>query len=210
MENVSLKEVRCLGHNCVRIEAGDQVIYTDPYQLKEAPHDGTLILITHDHYDHLSPEDIEKVAGEDCVLALPESCDPGSLPDAVTAIYAVIPGGRYFVSDICFETVPSYNIGKAFHSQENEWVGYVVEGNGLRYYIAGDMDRIPEAEKLSADVAFLPVGGTYTMTAEEAAGLAAVMDAKVFVPVHYGIIVGTPDDADRFVSLVGPKAVRLY
>lgn len=210
MEQVSLKEVRVLGHNCVRIEAGDQVIYTDPFKLKEAPHDGTLILITHDHYDHLSPQDIEKVAGEDCVLALPETCDPGDLPEAVSSIYAVFPGGRYYVNGVTFETVPSYNIGKKFHPQDNEWVGYIVEANGLRYYIAGDMDRIPEAEELTADIAFLPVGGTYTMNAEEAAGLASVMDAKVFVPVHYGIDVGTDDDADRFVSLVGEKAVRLY
>ncbi len=204
------EKLRVLGHDCVRLETEERVIYTDPFKLEEAPKDGDLIFVTHDHYDHLSPEDLEKVAGPGAQVILPEGCDVSKLPESVAGVFFVKPGEQYEVDGIRFATVPAYNIGKAFHPLENGWVGYVIEANGYKYYLAGDTDRTPEAEAVECDLALLPVGGTFTMTAEEAAGLASVMKADCFVPVHYAVIVGSSDDADRFCELVGGKAAILF
>ncbi len=203
--------VRFMGHNCVRFETSGEnkkVIYTDPFRLSEAPHDADLILITHDHYDHLSTEDIEKAAAPGCQLVMPEGCK-GELPDQIVGVFFVRPSEQYQLSGLSFETVPAYNIGKPFHPKENGWVGYILSIEGVRYYVAGDTDDTPELEAADADVAFLPVGGTFTMTAEEAAEAARKMKAELCVPVHYAVIVGSPDDADRFVAQASGKGLKL-
>ncbi len=200
-------EYTVLGHNCIRFENENGcIIYTDPFRLQEAPHDADLILVTHDHYDHLSTEDIGKLAKPGTQLVMPEGAS-GELPEQITGVFFVRPDESYEIDGVRFSTVASYNINKPFHPREKGWVGYVIECGGKRYYVAGDTDATPEAEAVQADVAFLPVGGTFTMTAEEAATLALSMNVPCAVPVHYAVIVGEQDDADRFNALIGGKAV---
>ena len=104
-----------------------------------------------------------------------------------------------------FATVPAYNINKQFHPKENKWMGYLIEIDGLIYYIAGDTDMTEENQKIKCDVAFVPVGGTYTMDYKEAAKLINIIQPKVAVPIHYGSIVGTKQDAINFSKLVSPE-----
>ena len=112
---------------------------------------------------------------------------------------------------MAFETVAAYNIGKKFHPQANQWVGYVVTVAGRRVYVAGDTDDTPEARAVRCDAAFLPAGGTYTMTASEAAALANAIHPQVAVPTHYGSIVGEMADGDTFAAALagGIRCVKL-
>ena len=123
----------------------------------------------------------------------------------------VRPGARYEVRGVTFETVPAYNLNKKFHPRANNWVGYVVTVDGLRFYVAGDTDDTPEARSVRCDAAFLPAGGTYTMTAREAAALAACIRPQAAVPTHYGCIVGSLSDGDTFAAALPPdiSCVRL-
>ena len=185
------------GHATVRIEAGGNSIITDPYQLKETK-PANVILITHSHFDHLSLEDVEKVRDKDSVLV----ATADSVEQLGPATKVIAPGQRIDLGNgVIVEAYPAYNVDKDFHPKANGWVGYVVEAGGRRVYIAGDTDRIPEMKGIRCDVAFLPVGGTYTMTAEQAAAAAKDISPKLAVPMHWGNIVGTRADAERFVEL---------
>jgi L-ascorbate metabolism protein UlaG (beta-lactamase superfamily) len=185
------------GHATVRIEAGGNSIITDPYQLKERK-PANVILITHSHFDHLSLEDIEKVREKESVFVATADCVEQLGPGTKV----IAPGQRIDLGNgVIVEAYPAYNVDKDFHPKANGWVGYVVEVGGRRVYIAGDTDRIPEMKGIRCDVAFLPVGGTYTMTAEQAAAAAKDISPKLAVPMHWGNIVGTRADAERFVEL---------
>ena len=109
------------------------------------------------------------------------------------------------VEGIKFETVPAYNTNKKFHLKTNGWVGYIIEIKGVRYYIAGDTDITEENRKVKCDVAFVPVGGTYTMDFKEAAYFINEIKPKIAIPIHYGSIVGTNQNATDFVKLVHPE-----
>lgn len=188
-------------HSSIRC-GGDVVLWFDPFRVADAPHDGDVIFITHEHYDHLSPEDIRRVMKPDAVIILPESCRDAALtagfdPDRLVTVQ---PGETYQVCGVSFETVAAYNIGKKFHPQASRWVGYVVTVEGRRVYVAGDTDDTPEARAIRCDVALLPVGGTYTMTAAEAAALANAICPQTAVPTHYGSIVGEKSDGSTFAT----------
>lgn len=160
-----LSGIRWYGHAVVRIDAAGQSVMVDPYQLA-VREKMNVILITHSHFDHLSPEDLEKVRGAKSVVVAPADCVKQLGKD--TKVIKV--GQRIDLGNgVVVEALPAYNTNKQFHPKENGWVGYVVEAEGRRYYIAGDTDHIPEMKSIRCDVAFLPVGGTYTMTADEAA-----------------------------------------
>ena len=152
-------------HSSIRC-GGEIVMWFDPFRVEGSPQDGDIIFVTHEHYDHFSPEDIRRVMRHDAVLVLPESCRRAALDAGFSAAHlaAVRPDETYQVKGVCFETVPAYNIGKKFHPQANQWVGYVVTVDGHRVYVAGDTDDTPEARAVRCDAAFLPAGGTYTMT----------------------------------------------
>ena len=149
----------------------------------------------------------------DAVLVLPESCRQAALDAGLAArqLMPVRPGARYEVRGVTFETVPAYNLNKKFHPRANNWVGYVVTVDGLRFYVAGDTDDTPEARAVRCDAAFLPAGGTYTMTAREAAALAACIRPQAAVPTHYGCIAGSLSDGDTFAAALPPdiSCVRL-
>ena len=204
------KGLSWLGHASFRLVRGGVTIYFDPWQLAGAPGDADLVLITHPHFDHLSPEDVAKVAKADteivtvagCQLKLEQAGVPGK-------IHLVEPGDSLTLKGVKVEAVSAYNTNKVFHLKDNGWVGFIVEVDGTRIYHAGDTDFIPEMKMLQVDVALLPVSGTYVMTAEEAAQAAKAMTAKVVIPMHYGSIVGTAADAKRFEKLCGVKVVEI-
>lgn len=161
------------------------------------PETADIILITHDHYDHCSPSDIDKLKNNATVIAAPHDSSKKLTGD----VRPVAPGSKLTVGEITIEAFPAYNKNKAFHPKSNNWVGYVVAGEGTRIYIAGDTDCIPEMSGVNADIALLPIGGTYTMNAKEASEAARIIKAKKIIPIHYGDIVGSNLDAEDFVKL---------
>ncbi|MFZ5908229.1 MAG: MBL fold metallo-hydrolase [Nitrospirota bacterium] len=189
-----VKEIHWLGHDTFKI-AGEKVIYTDPFKLKEKD-TADLILITHDHYDHCSPDDIKMIQGPDTELVAPVDC-AAKLTGRVTTVK---PGDSLTVAGIEIEVVPSYNTNKQFHTKERGWAGYIFTVKGQRVYLAGDTDYIPEMKTFRADIALLPVSGTYVMTAEEAVQAALDINPKIAIPMHYGSIVGSLADARKFAE----------
>lgn len=191
-----LSRVKWLGHATVMFTT-PKIIYIDPYRLKGTPQKADIILITHDHYDHLSEPDIEKIRTADTIIIIPDAVKK-SLPGNVRRITI---GETISIADISVEAVPAYNTNKQFHPKSAHNAGYIVTIDNTRYYHAGDTDIIPEMNNLDADVAFLPVGGTYTMNAREAAEAAQIIRPKIAVPIHYNSIVGSSKDAQLFKKL---------
>lgn len=192
--------------NSIRIAAAAGKVYIDPFRMREEPHDADFILITHDHYDHFSPEDIAKVCRKDTVLIVPEKMAGKAQKEVKEplALQTVSPGKTYEINGLSFETVASYNVLKPFHPKFAGWVGYVIRDDGRRIYIAGDTDATKESKAVKCDIALVPVGGTYTMDAKNAAELINTIRPSVAIPVHYGAVVGNAKDADRFSELVKP------
>ena len=193
-------QIEVLWHSCIKIESEGKKIYADPFRIKEPKKDADIIIITHSHYDHFSEEDILKLKKETTKIVITEDLYQKTLELGFEEenITTVKPSEEYQIENIKFSTVSSYNVNKKFHPKENNWVGYIIEINNVKYYIAGDTDITEDNKKIKCDVAFLPVGGTYTMTADEAAELANIIHPKIAVPIHYGSIVGTQEDAEKF------------
>ena len=190
-------------HSSIRCDNGNMVLRFDPFRVEDAPHDAGLVFITHDHCDHFSPEDIRRVLSPDGFIVLPDTCYRTALEAGFeeSALLPVHTGVTYELLGLSFRAVAAYNEGKNFHPEATRWLGYVVTTvDGLRFYVAGDTDNIGEARSVRCDAAFLPVGGTYTMTAREAAALANTIRPKVAVPTHYGCIVGEMADGDAFAA----------
>lgn len=201
-----LENIEVLCHSCIKMNK-EKVIYIDPFKIDKNYNDADIIFVTHDHYDHYSEEDIDKIKKEDTVIVAPEELltkllRKGFRQDYITTVE---PNKEYMVEGIKFETIPAYNINKQFHPKENGWVGYIIEIKGVRYYIAGDTDVTEENKKVKCDVAFVPVGGTYTMDFKESANLINEIQPKIAIPIHYGSIVGTNQDAIEFSKLLNPK-----
>ncbi len=186
--------IHWLGHDTFKI-IGEKVIYTDPFKVRKKDK-ADIILITHEHHDHCSPDDVAKLQGPGTVIVAPADC----AAKLTGNVKFVKPGDKIEVLGIPVEAVPSYNTNKQFHTKARGWVGYIFTVSGQRIYIAGDTDFIPEMKDIRADIALLPVSGTYVMTAEEAVQAALTIKPKVAIPMHYGAIVGTSDDAKRFAS----------
>ena len=196
-----LNNIEVLCHSSIRMDKG-KIIYVDPFHIEENYQDADIILITHSHYDHFSEEDIEKVRKADTIIYVTEDYveNARQLGFSENKIIGVKPNQTYYEGNIEINTVPAYNVNKQFHPKENNWVGYILKIDGIAYYIAGDTDITEENKKIKCDVAFVPVGGTYTMTAKEAAELVNIIKPKVAIPIHYGDIVGTKEDAITFVN----------
>ena len=201
-----LEKVEVLCHSSIKINK-EKVIYIDPFKIDKNYNDADIIFITHDHYDHYSEDDTDKVKKNDTVIVAPKELLTKLLRKGFRQDYiiTVAPDEQDMVEGIKFETVPAYNTNKQFHPKENDWVGYIIEIKGIRYYIAGDTDITPENKKVKCDVAFVPVGGTYTMDFKEAAILINEIQPKIAVPIHYGSVVGTTQDAIDFIKLLHPK-----
>src|SRR5439155_13952585 len=174
-----------------------KVLWIDPFQVTNGDPKADVLLITHAHGDHLSDADMQKVIKPETIVAGPPDCIAKAPVDDSKKI-ALAPADRRTIEGIDVEVVAAYNIDKPFHPKSNNWVGYIVNVGGRRIYHAGDTDRIPEMKNFQTDVAFLPIGGTYTMTADEAAAAANEdIRPKIAVPMHYGAVVGTDADAER-------------
>jgi L-ascorbate metabolism protein UlaG (beta-lactamase superfamily) len=205
-----IENIHWLGHDAFRIE-NDKIIYTDPYELQGELPKADLILITHDHFDHLSLEDVAKVAKDDTVIVTIAAAAEKLEGD----VRVVEPGDSFTVLGIPIEAVPAYNVnkfrspGEPFHPQESGHVGFIITVAGRRIYHAGDTDVIPEMDDIEADIALLPVGGTYTMTAEEAAEAANRIQPKVAIPMHHSAIVGSVEDARHFADLCEMEVIIL-
>ncbi len=196
-----LNNIEVLCHSSIRMN-NEKRIYVDPFHIEENYQDADIILITHSHYDHFSEEDIEKVRKADTKIYVTEDYveNARQLVFSENKIIGVKPNQTYYEGNIEINTVPAYNVNKQFHPKENNWVGYILKIDGISYYIAGDTDITEENKKIKCDVAFVPVGGTYTMTAKEAAEIVNIIKPKVAIPIHYGDIVGTKEDATTFVN----------
>lgn len=195
-----LDNIHWLGHDSFRFD-GSVTVYIDPWKLPAGQPAAGLVLITHEHFDHLSLPDIEKIAGPETVVVGPAPVT--AQIDGLTTV-TVAPGESAEVQGVRVLAVPAYNVdkfrapGQPYHPRAAGGVGYVVALDGVRYYHAGDTDAVPEMSDIHCEVALLPVGGTFTMTAEEAARACELIDAAAAVPMHYGEVIGDVRDAERF------------
>jgi L-ascorbate metabolism protein UlaG (beta-lactamase superfamily) len=189
-------KLQWFGHASFKITNGSDVIYIDPWKLKDTPHDATIVLVSHSHYDHYSAGDIAKVSGITTKFIAAEDVIKKQGKGQVLK-----PGQTIDVNGIKITGVPMYNPAKQFHPKSNNWVGFVIEISGKRIYYAGDTDETPEMDaQKNIDLALLPVGGTYTMSAAEAAEATKQFKPKHAIPYHWGDIVGSQADADKFAK----------
>ena len=189
-------KLQWLGHASFRISDGNTIVYIDPWKLKDAKQDATLVLVSHSHYDHLSSPDIAKVSDANTKLIAPADVVQKERKGEVLK-----PGQTITVGAVKITGVSSYNPAKQFHPKSNNWLGFVIEIAGKRVYYAGDTDLTDEMKQLkNIDLALLPAGGTYTMDANEAAEATKFFKPKMAVPYHWGDIVGGKADADNFAK----------
>lgn len=198
LENISI-----IHHSSIKFSDNIK-IYFDPYEINENNNNADIIFITHNHYDHYSENDIKKIYNANTKFIIPKDLEKELLNLGIKKenIITVVPCNNYNVLDISFKTIPAYNINKPFHPKENNWVGYLINYNNFTYYIAGDTDITEDNKLIKCDVAFLPIGGKYTMNYKEAAELTNIIKPKIVVPIHYGLIIGTTEDAIEFSKLI--------
>lgn len=207
--------LKWLGHSSFLIK-NSKVIYIDPYNIKEGLDKADIIFITHDHYDHCSIADLQKIVKEGTRIVMPADCQ--SKINKFTfpvKIEIADRGSELSLGEIKVSVLPAYNIDKQFHPKEELGVGYLIKMNNLLIYHAGDCDLIPEMKNLTGHnqpnkklIALLPIGGRFTMTAEEAAEAAKIIKPFLAIPIHYGSVVGTEDDAKDFVELCKENGVN--
>ena len=198
------KKISWLGHDGFRID-GVKTVYIDPFKISGGPK-ADVILISHEHFDHCSPEDVAKIQQAQTVI-LTEKDSAEKLKGDVRVLK---PGESVTLDEVKVEAVPAYNTDKDFHPKKKGWLGFVVEMEGVRVYHAGDADFIPEMKDLKVDIALLPVSGTYVMTADQAVKAAEAIQPALAIPMHYGEIVGDEADALRFqAGLQGKVAVQI-
>ena len=203
-----------LGHDGFRIEAGDKTIYIDPYHLSKAQqnrNDADIVFISHNHFDHLSMNDIKHVVGKSTTIVAAKECIPHLKYGKDTEVKGVSPGDVLTIREFPVEVIAAYNVNKTFHPKADGKVGFVITVGNSRIYHAGDTDGIPEMSATKPDIALVPVSGTYVMTAEEAAKATneKIMPRKFAIPMHYGSIVGNDNDASKFKKLVNVCPVQI-
>lgn len=194
----------------IRIVYGSRVLRLDPFLIREEPHDSDVILVTHEHYDHFSPEDIKKVVRDDTTFIFPRTMEKDFqdlrgrvIPEHCT-MHPMDVGETLETDGIKVRSVPAYNKFKTFHPRKNRWLGYIIDLDGLVIYDAGDTDSVDDLKDIKCDVAFVPVGGTFTMAARDAAALVNKIHPELAIPIHYGSLVGRKSDGEVFQRLVDP------
>ncbi|MEA2557892.1 MAG: hypothetical protein QOG88_1430 [Actinomycetota bacterium] len=207
-EEVMLDRFTWFRQSAFRWTDGNRVVYIDPWGTEEGAPTADLILITHAHTDHFRPEEISRLQTEGTTVVAPRDVAV-ELGGEVTA---VAPGETHDVGGFHLETVPAYNTREEalhFHPRANNWVGYIIDLGEHTYYHAGDTDHAPELDSVKADVAFLPVGGHFTMNVDEAAGLAKAIGPKLAVPMHFGFAIGSPSAGMQFRDAAAPIPVEI-
>lgn len=177
-----------------RFVSEDRFIYIDPWEVPEGEPKADIIFITHAHFDHFDPATIERLRRPSTVIVAPRDV----AKELEGNIVAVAPHDRRELEGMMVEVVPAYNIEKDYHPKANGWVGYIITIGGMRYYHAGDTDRIAEMREIHADVALLPIGGTYTMDVSDAVAATGDIRPKKAIPMHYGFVVGSKSDGLAF------------
>lgn len=188
---------------------GSKILYFDPINQKNNK-DADYIFITHPHWDHFSKEDILKIKTQNTQIIGPKEIMKATLEMGFQKenIIVLEPNMQITIDDIKIKTVPSYNINKSFHPKENKWLGYIVDLDNITYYIPGDTDIITEMEEIQVDICFIPIGGTYTMNAKEAAQIINKIKPKKVIPIHYGMVVGNKQDYEIFQNNV-PNNIKI-
>lgn len=180
---------------------GEKTIYFDPIKIEEN-HDADYIFITHPHWDHFDIEDILKIKKENTRIIGPldikQNLEEISFP--TENVFLVAPNESLNIDNIKVKTVPAYNLNKEFHKKENNWLGYIIDFENIKYYISGDTDALEENKIIKCDIAFIPIGGTYTMTAKEAVEFINAMKPKKVIPIHYNMVVGSKEDEQDFIN----------
>ncbi len=201
-----LESIEVLCHASIKFTK-EKTIYFDPFKIAKEYHDADIIFVTHSHYDHFSEKDILKVKRQNTKIVITQDLYERTkkLGFQEKNIIKVIPNETYQIDSILVKTIPAYNTNKQFHPKENNWVGYLIKFDDVIYYVAGDTDLTEENKKIKCDVAFVPIGGTYTMTQEEAVKLVNRIKPKIAIPIHYGEIVGTKQDAKKFKEMLNSE-----
>ena len=208
-------DLEWLGHSSFLIRT-PKLIYIDPFNLKEKVEKADLILISHSHYDHCSIDDISKIISPKTEIAIPADCQSKILRfNSFKKMRIINPNTNFKFGNLNISTMPAYNIDKSFHPKTLFGMGFLIKGEGFLIYFAGDTDVIPEMQNLTGYkkngnelVALLPVGGRYTMNAEEAAKAAKIIKANLAIPMHYGSIVGDEKDAEEFAELCKEEGIN--
>lgn len=194
------------GHAGFKITYESKKIYIDPYKLSkehENVSDADIVLITHNHFDHLSIEDLKNIVSETTVIVSAQECLSQLKSLNVKESIGIDPRNSVKLNDLKIETVHAYNVDKEFHPKNDKKIGFIVEFGNDRLYHIGDSDIIPEMKDTNSTIALVPVSGTYVMTAEEASkAINELINPKIAIPMHYGTIVGNKEDAIRFSELV--------
>lgn len=201
-----MENLHWLGHASFRLD-GKRVIYFDPWKLGRQAKKANFIFVSHEHFDHFSVDDIKLISTKETVIMTDKTCARQLENKGVICrqISALAPQDTLQIEGIEVNAVASYNINKQFHARNSKKLGFIVSVEGVKVYHAGDTDKIPEMKDYRCDVALLPVSGTYVMTAGEAAEAALLIKPKLAIPMHYGDIVGTASDADKFKDLLKGK-----
>ena len=194
------------GHAGFKVIYGNKKMYIDPYKLSEkydGISDADIVLVTHNHFDHLSIEDLNNIINERTVIVSAQECLPQLKSLKIKESIGIDPHNSVKVDDLKIETVPAYNVNKDFHPKNEKKLGFIVEFGADRLYHIGDSDIIPEMKEVNPTIALIPVSGTYVMTAEEASkAINEMIKPQIVIPMHYGTIVGNKEDAIRFSQLV--------
>jgi L-ascorbate metabolism protein UlaG (beta-lactamase superfamily) len=202
--------VKWYGQFSLEFDINGKTLFIDPFNL---PNDynkkADWIFISHDHFDHLSFDDLAKVANPDTPIYAAKNLAKQVKDKGYTNVIETWPGEKYELEGVVVETVPMYNIKKDFHKKETGWTAFVLTIDGKRIYISVDTERIPEMKEINADITFMTLGQTYTMNSVEEA-VDAVLDtgAKLAIPVHFGMYEGTQEDADKFCEMLIAKGVQ--
>ena len=193
-----MNEITVNTQSSIRIENDGKIIYFDPFKIESEAHDADTIFFTHEHYDHYSKEDYLKVSKNDTIYVMPKSM--GSDFDDIAILLS--PNDKTHILGMLVEANRAYNINKSYHPYDNNWLGYKVDLKGYSIYVCGDTDYIPELKNIKCDILFVPIGGKFTMDYEEAADFTNDIKPKKVIPIHYGSIIGSESDFDKFKELI--------